>query len=150
MRTPLTTGIAIHRIALGAVFLAHGLVKILGVGLPGTAAYFESVGFPGFTAYLVAPAEVAAGIALILGFQTRAAAISMIPILLGAIVVHFGNGWMFSSPKGGWEFPAYLVVSSFVQVLFGNGAFSIDGQDTRNLPSLNSGRRNGDGLKTAS
>jgi putative oxidoreductase len=39
----------------------------------------------------------------------RWVALASLPILFGTVVVHFGNGWGFTSPKGGWEYPAYLV-----------------------------------------
>ncbi|MGH8857481.1 MAG: DoxX family protein [Polaromonas sp.] len=114
------------RLTLGGMFLAHGLLKFIVFTLPGTAGFFESVGFPGWTAYIVAPAEVLAGVALIAGFQTRAVALAGIPILLGSLAVHAGNGWSFSNPKGGWEYPVYLVVTAIVVALLGGGriAFS--------------------------
>lgn len=119
-------GIALLRLALGAMFLAHGLMKVLVFTLPGTAAFFQSVGFPGFTAYIVAPAEVLAGIALLIGFRTRLVAAAMVPVLLGALSVHLGNGWVFSAPKGGWEYPLYLVIVAIAQSLLGSGAFALD------------------------
>lgn len=119
-------GIALLRIALGAMFLSHGLLKFLVFTLPGTAGFFASVGVPGFLAYVVAPAEVLAGIALLVGFQTRIVAALTVPILLGAASVHFGNGWVFSAPKGGWEYPVYLVIAAIAQSLLGSGAFSFD------------------------
>ena len=41
-------GVALLRAALGVMFLAHGALKVLVFTLPGTAAFFASVGFPGF------------------------------------------------------------------------------------------------------
>ena len=61
-----------------------------------------------------------------LGFQTRLVALLSLPILLGAVSVHLGNGWLFSAPKGGWEFPAFLVVAMLAQTLLGSGAMSLD------------------------
>ena len=113
------------RLALGGLFVAHGLLKFLVFTLPGTAGFFESVGFPGWTAYIVAPAEVLAGVALIAGFQTRWVALAGIPILLGALAVHAGNGWSFSNAKGGWEFPLYLVVTAAVVALLGGGRIAV-------------------------
>ncbi|WP_153110941.1 DoxX family protein [Propionivibrio limicola] len=124
--TPSDYGIALLRLALGLMFLSHGALKIFVFTLPGTAGFFASVGFPGFFAYIVAPAEFLAGIALLVGFQTRLIAALTIPILIGAASVHFGNGWVFSAPKGGWEYPVYLIVLAIAQVLLGSGAFSID------------------------
>jgi putative oxidoreductase len=109
------------RLALGAMFLTHGLLKFLVFTLPGTAGFFESVGFPGWTAYIVTPVEILAGVALVAGFQTRWVALAGIPILLGSLVVHAGNGWVFSNPKGGWEYPVYLVITAAVVALLGGG-----------------------------
>ena len=118
--------IALLRVALGSMFVAHGLLKVFVFTLPGTAGFFESLGLPGFLAYVVAPAEILAGAALLLGYRARVVAMAMIPILLGASMVHLGNGWLFTAPKGGWEYPVYLVVAAIAQSLLGSGAFSLD------------------------
>jgi putative oxidoreductase len=115
------------RIALGAMFIAHGLLKVVVFTLPGTVAFFESIGLPGFLAYATAFAEIAGGAALILGFQVRWIAIALIPVLLGATWVHSGNGWLFTSANGGWEYPAFLAVAAMVQALLGGGAFAVSG-----------------------
>ena len=135
MNTTQTThyGITLLRIALGTMFAAHGLLKLFVFTLPGTAGYFESVGFPGFLAYIVTPAEVLAGIALLIGFRTRVVAAAMVPLLLGATMVHLGNGWVFSAPKGGWEYPLYLAIAALAQSLLGSGAFSLDNRKTQAL-----------------
>jgi putative oxidoreductase len=119
-------GTTLLRIALGAMFLAHGLLKVLVFTLPGTAGFFASVGFPGFLAYVVAPAEILAGVALLVGYRTRLVAALSVPILIGAASVHFGNGWVFSVPKGGWEYPVYLIVAAVAQSLLGSGAYAAD------------------------
>ena len=119
-------GIALLRVALGAMFLSHGLLKVLVFTLPGTAGFFESVGFPGLLAYVVVPAEVLAGVALLAGFRTRLVAAATIPVLIGAASVHLGNGWLFSSANGGWEYPVYLIVAALAQSLIGGGAFAFD------------------------
>ena len=46
------------------------------------------------------------------------------PVLIGATWVHAGNGWLFTSPKGGWEFPAFWTVALIVQALLGDGALA--------------------------
>ncbi|HWS14243.1 MAG TPA: DoxX family protein [Rhodocyclaceae bacterium] len=136
MNATTEAGITLLRIALGAMFLAHGLLKLLVFTLPGTAGFFESVGFPGFLAYLVTPAEVLGGIALLAGFRTRLVAAALIPLLLGATAVHAGNGWTFSAPNGGWEYPAYLVVLAIAQVLLGSGALAVDNLRARPRAAL--------------
>lgn len=50
------------RVALGVMFLAHGLMKLPVFTLPGTAQFFESVGFPVYLAYVVTFAEAGAGV----------------------------------------------------------------------------------------
>mgnify|MGYP001813135021 CR=1 FL=1 len=115
----------ILRITLGIIFVAHGLLKIMVFTLPGAAGFFESVGFPGWMAYVVAYAEVGGGLLLISGFAVRAVSIALIPILLGATYVHFGAGWVFSNEGGGWEYPAFLTVATIVQALLGPGKFAL-------------------------
>ncbi len=123
---PADYGVTLLRLTLATMFLAHGLLKVFVFTLPGTAGFFESVGFPGFLAYVVAPAEIIAGVALLVGFRTRLVAAAMIPLLLGATTVHAGNGWVFSSANGGWEYPAYLVIAAIAQSLLGSGILALD------------------------
>lgn len=114
------------RLALGIMFLAHSLLlKLFIFGLPGTAEFFSSIGLPGWFAYVIFAAEALAGILLVLGVQTRWVALATTPILAGATWAHFGNGWMFGYPNGGWEYPAYLTLLAFVQVLLGDGKFAV-------------------------
>ena len=113
------------RIGLGAMFIAHGLLKVLVFTMPGTVAFFEQVGFPGWTAYLVTFAEIGGGLLLLGGIAVRAVSIALIPVLLGATFVHFGSGWVFSNPNGGWEYPAFLTLAAVVQALLGPGAFAL-------------------------
>ncbi len=119
-------GIGLLRISLGIMFLAHGLVlKVLTFGMAGTAGFFVSLGLPGWTAYATAGGEIIGGLLLILGILTRPVALALTPILLGALAVHAGNGWVFSAPNGGWEYPAYLLVLTLAQALLGTGAFAL-------------------------
>ena len=113
------------RISLGTMFIAHALLKYFVFTLPGTAQFFESIGLPGVLGYATVAVEFFGGILLILGVQTRVVSIVLIPVLIGATWVHSGNGWLFTSPKGGWEFPAFWTVTLFVQALLGDGAFAL-------------------------
>lgn len=114
------------RIALGTMFLAHCVVlKLLVYTLAGTAAFFESIGLPGWLAHLVFYAELAGGVLLVLGVQTRWVALALLPILAGATWAHAGNGWMFGYPNGGWEYPLYLTLLASVQAMLGDGALSL-------------------------
>lgn len=116
----------ILRVTLGILFLAHAGLKLFVFTPAGTAGFFESLGFPGALAYLVIAAELLGGIALILGVWTRPVALALIPILFGAIfTVHGAAGFFFNNPNGGWEFPAFWIVTLLVQALLGDGAYAL-------------------------
>lgn len=116
----------ILRVTMGVFFLVHAWLKIAVFTPAGTAQFFESIGFPGALAYVVIAAELAGGIALILGLWTRWVALALVPILLGSIYApHGAAGFIFSNPGGGWEFPALWAVALIAQALLGNGAYAI-------------------------
>ena len=110
---------------LSQLMSAHGLLKVLVFTLPGTAGFFESVGFPGWMAYIVTYAEIIGGVLLIAGFAVRTVSLALLPVLLGALYVHFGAGWVFSNENGGWEYPAFLVIAAVAQALLGPGKFAL-------------------------
>ena len=112
------------RVSLGIMFMAHALLKILVFTLPGTAQFFASVGYPAWLAYPVTGAELIGGALLIGGVYSRWVALALVPVLLGAAAVHWGNGWLFTAKNGGWEYPAFWTVTLIVQALLGNGAFA--------------------------
>ncbi|TDV50248.1 putative oxidoreductase [Pseudomonas graminis] len=114
----------IMRLALGIMFLAHGLTKVLVFTPAGTVGFFESIGFPGFLAYPVMAFEVIGGLMLIIGVYTRLVAALAVVQLFVAATVHFANGWSFTNPNGGWEYPIYLAVTALVVALLGEGAFA--------------------------
>jgi putative oxidoreductase len=47
--------------------------------------------------------------------------------LFVASTVHFGNGWSFTNPNGGWEYPVFLAVAAAVLALTGDGAYALKG-----------------------
>ncbi|WP_295537096.1 DoxX family protein [uncultured Thioclava sp.] len=113
------------RISSGTLFLAHGWMKVSVFTIPGTVAFFESLGLPGFLAYLTIFAELAGGIALILGVGTRLVSLALIPVLLGATWAHSGFGWSFTNDGGGWEFPLFWAVVQTAIAVLGRGAFAL-------------------------
>ena len=113
------------RTGLGAMFIAHALLKYFVFTLPGTVQFFESIGLPGGLAYATIAAELGGGVMLILGVYTRAVALALLPVLLGALWVHFHNGWLFTAPKGGWEYPAFLALVAVAVALLGGGRYAL-------------------------
>ena len=124
-------GATITRLSLGGVLLSHGLLKVMVFTVPGTVAFFESLGLPAAAAYLTILAEIVGGAAIILGLYTRLTALLSIPLLVGALWVHSGNGWLFSSQGGGWEYPLLLVVLAVAVAVQGSGPFAL-----RKLPVI--------------
>jgi putative oxidoreductase len=123
------------RLALGTMFVAHALLKYFVFTLPGTAAFFASLGLPGALGYATFAAELVGGVLLILGVQCRIVALALVPILLGATWAHAGNGWVFSAPNGGWEYPAFWTVTLIVQALLGDGAYALRLSPSRSMPA---------------
>ncbi len=113
------------RLTLGLAFLAHGLIKVFVFTIPGTVGFFEKIGYPGELAYYVIVVEVIGGAALVLGVWTRAVAIVSLPVLAGAFLTHVHNGFTFSNPNGGWEFPAIWAIMLMVQAMIGDGALAL-------------------------
>ncbi|OPA89790.1 hypothetical protein BFW87_22245 [Pseudomonas fluorescens] len=113
------------RLILGAMFLAHGLTKLLVFTPAGTAGFFQSVGFPGFLAYPVIAFEITAGVLLLLGVYARWVAGLAAVQLLVASTVHFANGWSFTNANGGWEYPVFLAFTALALALLDDGAWAL-------------------------
>ena len=105
------------RIVLGISFFVHGLVKFQG-GIGNIAGWFESMGIPGFLAYVVGTVELVGGIALILGVGTRIVSALLAIILIGAIVkVKLALGFLGTAEMAGYELDlAFLVIALFLAV----------------------------------
>ncbi len=112
------------RIALASVFIYHGVGKLAGI-----EQFAQMMNLSYTVALLVALAEFAGGILVIVGgftrdWVTRLGASFFIPVLLGAIaMVHWGQ-WNFVAndayPMGGSEFQVTLILVSLYLVLRGN------------------------------
>lgn len=113
------------RLGLGGMYLAHGLIKLFVFTPAGTAGFFESIGYPASLGYLVMIAEIGGGLLLMAGVFVRWVAVALIPVLLGALQVHFASGFLFSSQGGGWEYPALLIIVSVSVAMMGNGAYAL-------------------------
>jgi putative oxidoreductase len=124
LAAPAAYGATLLRIALGAMWISHGLLKVLVFTLPGAAKFFDSVGLPGVLVYPVVLAELAGGLAILFGWHGRWVSLLLSPVLLVATWVHSPNGWVFTAANGGWEYPAFLLVASITHVLLGDGRWA--------------------------
>ena len=118
--------ILLLRICLGAMFIAHAMLKWRVFTIPGTVAFFKLLGLPGWLAYFPIAAERAGAACLILGIYPRYVALLLVPLILGTIVtVHGKNGWLFSNKDGGWEYPAFWAAALVALFLLGDGAATL-------------------------
>ncbi|RLL41336.1 DoxX family protein [Oceanobacillus piezotolerans] len=108
------------RIILGVVFLANGITKFTG-GIENTVGWFESIGIPGFLAYIVGVIEVVGGIAIILGIATRLVSLLFGLIMIGAIfTVKLSAGFL-----NGYVYDLVLLVIAIHMILNGSKLYSL-------------------------
>src|SRR5438105_11832372 len=89
-------GLAVLRVLVGVVFLAHGGQKLFVFGPAGVQGAFGQMGIPGadFVGPLTALVEFFGGLALISGLLTRLASVGLAAVMLGAIAfVHLSAGF---------------------------------------------------------
>ncbi|MGD0880894.1 MAG: DoxX family protein [Acidimicrobiales bacterium] len=122
--------VLILRLTLGGMILAHGTNKIFGGGrIPGTAAWFESIGMkPGkLNAWAAALTEVGCGVLLILGLLTPLACAGLVALMVVAIVtVHRKNGFFVFNPGQGIEYCLVIALVAIALGGLGAGRWSLD------------------------
>lgn len=119
----------ILRVALGAVFITHGLDKF-SAGLGMVEGAFAGWGVPaaGAAAAFTAGLEVIGGIALVIGLGTRLAAGLLGLVMIGAIIfVKAELGIISANPMPGAELDIALLAGLLVVFIVGPGTAAIDG-----------------------
>ncbi|HYF22942.1 MAG TPA: DoxX family protein [Caulobacteraceae bacterium] len=134
-------GATVIRLSLGVMWITHAFLKLLVYTPAGFVGFLESQGMPGVLAMPVIIAEIVGGVVILAGFYSRWASLALLPVLAGATVAHAANGWVFSNPNGGWEYPVFLIVVSLAHVLMGDGKLAVTGafQPTRPLTAARAG-----------
>jgi len=118
------------RVTAGGVLLAHGIAKLMGAGIAAFAA--ASMARRGIqpalpAAYAVYFLENVGAVAIILGLFTRffAAAIALEFVVI-TIVAAGPNGFGWTNPGGGWEYPFLWGMIFLAIALRGGGPYSVD------------------------
>jgi putative oxidoreductase len=120
---------AIVRFIAGAILVYHGYGKLFVTGVQPVADHVVSVlglPMPIAWAYLLGILEFFGGIGLAIGFLTRPIALLLTIEFIVITFWHSGNGYAFSSPHGGFEFPLLLTVIYAAIFFRGAGRCSID------------------------
>jgi putative oxidoreductase len=120
-------GVLLLRVSMGVLFILHGLyLKFMVVGMTGISAYFAKLGLPEWFAWVVMIYETLGGLALIFGVYVRWVALLLgIHLLFAAYLGHGGNGWPFTRPGGGFEYPLFWAITCFALSLLGDGAYAL-------------------------
>jgi putative oxidoreductase len=122
------------RLALGAVFVAHGAQKVLGLwGGPGLAQFTSGQAPLGLRpAWLwlgaAALAELVGGALVLAGLMTRLGALLLLPVMLVAMFgVHWRGGFFLSNqPMPGIEYTLALAGMALALLISGGGRLSLD------------------------
>ena len=113
---------------LAAIFLMAGLNKI--GGYAGTQAYMESQGVPGMLLPVVIAVEIIAPILLVIGWQTRFAALALAGFtLVAGFLFHFN----FTDQMQSIMFMKNVAITGGLLLVFAHGAgsLSIDAKSGR-------------------
>jgi len=128
-----STGILAARILLAVLFIVAGLGKLGDV--QGFTGYMVSGGVPAFMAWPVILLEIFGGIALLVGFQTRLAALALaVFTLASAVLYHF-------VPADQMQMTIFfknlgLTGGYIALALLGAGAYSVDARMTGRLATF--------------
>lgn len=121
----------IARILLAHIFLLAGITKI--TGYEGTVGYMEAMGVPGGMLPLVIALEICGGLALIIGWQTRWAALALAGFCVVTAAIFHTN---FAD-----QMQVILFMKNFAMAggllmvyAYGAGALSLDAKRANSAP----------------
>jgi putative oxidoreductase len=122
----------VGRIALAAIFVNSGFQKI--PNFEGTAKYIASAGLPlpEVGAAIAIVVELVGGIALVIGYKARWAALALAVFTLAA-AIFFHNYWAMPADKQYVQMLMFwknisITGGMLVAAAFGAGAWSVDGR----------------------
>ncbi len=125
----LDAALLLLRVAAGGFLLPHALGKVFGwFGGPGLAGFADELrgfGLPAASPLplLLALLQVSCGVAVLLGWQARVAAVVAALFLLSTAVLARPKGWFWM--HGGMEYPLFWSLALLAIALAGPGAWSL-------------------------
>jgi len=126
-------GLFILRVVVGAIVMAHGLLKLGWVGkggsIAGVAGWFGSIGLrPSlFWALVATLAESVGGLLTVVGLGGPIGpGIVAADLVVVTIVAHWQQGFWAGGGKVGIEFPVALAAGALAVALAGGGSWSLD------------------------
>jgi len=118
------------RLTAGGMLLVHGITKLMYATVSGFAA--NTLARRGIEpalplAYVIWFLETVGALCIIFGLFTRFFAVAIgIEFLIITFVAHWGAGFGWSRPGGGWEYPLFWGLIMAAIALRGGGPYSID------------------------
>jgi putative oxidoreductase len=116
------------RVAVGLVFLAHGIKHVR--NREKTIAWTKSMGFrkPEIQWFFMSFAEIGVGLSLALGLLTSLGAAGLVALMGVAFwTVHRHAGfWITARPDEGWEYALVLATVAVAIALLGPGEWAVD------------------------
>lgn len=127
-------GLLLLRFGVGGTFVAHGMQKVFGLwggpGIPGFAAYLDTLGFTQTTtlAWVTGITELVAGGFVVLGVVTPLAAAGLLALMINTVLLKYGNGFFVASPAGAnaIELDVVLGLAAAAIVFTGPGHIALD------------------------
>lgn len=113
----------VGRVLLALIFVTSGFDKI--VNYAGTAGYMEAMGVPAMLLPLVIVTELAGGLAVMLGWHTRLAALALAGFTVIAALLFHAD---FADPMQSIMFMKNIAIAGglLVLVAHGAGAYALD------------------------
>ena len=122
-------GLLILRLAVAAVFIAHGWGDVVDAGVSTNVENYRGAGIPlpevaaPFAAYV----QLFGGILVAFGVLTRPLSLGFVIVMAGALIfVHRGEPLVMSQDGSGSGFAFIMCAASILLLLAGAGRFSLD------------------------
>jgi putative oxidoreductase len=123
------TGLLALRLAVAAVFIAHGAGDVFDAGVSNNVRNYADAGIPvpELAAPFAAYVQLFGGILFVAGVLVRPLAAGFIVVMAGALLfAHRGEGLVMGQDGSGSGYAFIMGVASLTLLLLGPGRFSLD------------------------